>query len=40
MWKKSQLTIAGFEDGGSGHDQRNVDTLQKLKKATKHILEV
>lgn len=30
--RRTQPTVAGFDDGGRGHEPRNVGGLEKLKK--------
>lgn len=34
-WRKMQLDIAGFEDGGRSHEPRNTGSFWKLEKTRK-----
>ena len=36
--RKTQLAIAGFENGGRGHEPKTAGSLQKLEKAKEWIL--
>ena len=33
--RKAEYYVAGFEDGGRGHESRNTSSLWKLEKANK-----